>query len=124
MLATENQSRNYWKKFIINLPEDVQWVINKKYFTSFVVPAIIKQHYSVWEDPSDRIILLCKDIGIIQQGHNELEELIEDHNMWAWNICMSIHCLNCKFHKFPCKNLSSFGFNNSKLWGLWEPNFV
>ncbi|MDA9847153.1 hypothetical protein N9C10_04415 [Flavobacteriaceae bacterium] len=85
---------------------------------------IIKKYNPIWDDPSDRIIELCKDVGTIQQGHHELEELIEDHNMWAWKLCTSIHCLNCKFHKFPCKNLSALGFNNPKLWGLWEPNFV
>ena len=124
MSATKSQSNFCWKKFITNLPEEIQWLINKKYFSSFVIPTIIKQHHSVWEDPSDRIIALCKDIGTIQQGHHELEELIEDHNMWAWEICTSVHCLNCKFHKFPCKNLANFGFKNDKLWGLWEPNFV
>lgn len=106
------------------MPEDLQFVINKKYFSSFVVPVIIKKHRFVWEDPSDKIIKLCKDIGTIQQGHHELEEMIEDHNMWAFEVCTSIHCLNCKFHKFPCKNLADLGFENTKLWGLWEPNFV
>ena len=125
MSAIESQLNNCWKKFPRNLPEELEIYINKKYFSSFVFPSLIKNHNSVWnDDPSDRIIELCKDTGTIQQGHHELEELIEDHNMWAWEICTSVHCLNCKFHKFPCKNLSVFGFNNEKLWGLWEPNFV
>lgn len=124
MSDTENQSKICWQKFMRNLPGDIQWEINKKYFSSFVVPVIIKQHHFIWEDPSDRIIKLCKDIGTIQQGHHELEELIEDHNRWALYICTSVHCLNCKFHKFPCRNLATYGFKNKKLWGLWEPNFV
>ena len=124
MSGTEHQSNTSWKKLIANLPDDIQWLINKKYFSSFVVPNIIKQHKSIWENPSDEIIALCRDTGTIQQGHHELEELIEDHNMWAFDVCTSIHCLNCKFHKFPCKNLAHFGFNNTKLCGLWEPNFV
>ena len=107
-----------------NLPEDIHWLINKKYFSSYVSPLIIKKYNSIWDNPSDRIIELCKDVGTIQQGHHELEELIEDHNMWAFELCISNQCLNCKFHKFPCKNLADFGFNNTKLWGLWEPNFV
>lgn len=112
------------KEDILILPDDLQWIIWKTYFSKFVSVQIVSDHKFVWENPSQNLISLCKDVGCIQQGHHCLEEMIEDENMWAYEHCMDIHCDNCKVFGFPCSNLAHYGFQNSAICELWEPNFV
>ena len=63
------------------LPHDIQWFIWKTFYTTFVVPKIVCDSELLWENPSDNLMDLCKDKGCIQQGHHELCEMIEDHNL-------------------------------------------
>lgn len=106
------------------LPEDIQWYIWRIVFKQNVVPDILTNHKFIWEDPSDQLLDLCRDPGCIQQGHSELEEMIEDQNMWCWEVCVHEQCDNCRVHGFPCLNLAAYGFENSKIAGHWQPNFV
>lgn len=106
-----------------SLPEDIQWYIWRMVFSQTVINDVVTKHKIVWEDPSDRLLELCKDPGCIEHGHNELSDLIEDENMWVWNLCVSEKCDNCIAHGFPCKNLSYYGFNIPKLGCQWQANF-
>ena len=105
-------------------PGDIQWLVWRTFFSRFVVGEIQRTYNFRWKDPSQMLIDLCKDLGTIQQGHHELEDMIRDENMWAWKICSSDRCANCEHFGFPCTNLAHFGFNNEKLECLWQPNFT
>ncbi len=84
---------------------------------------LISSQKFTWENPSDNLISLCKDVGTIQQGHHDLEDMIEDHNMWCFHECLKSKCPNCVHYGFPCGNLASHGFNNMNISELWKPNF-
>lgn len=105
------------------LPDDIQWYIWRMVYTQSVVPDIITKYKIVWEDPSDRLLELCKDRGCIAHGHNELSDLIEDENMWSWNLCVNSKCPNCTYNGFPCPNLTHYGFKIPKLDRQWDANF-
>src|SRR6056300_523882 len=106
------------------LPNDVQYLIWRSYYSKFVLTHIINCFDFVWRNPSDRLLELCKDIGTIQQGHIEIYEMIEDHNMRCWYECVNNKCRNCEEYGFPCTNLAIHGFNNVRLDCLWTPNFI
>ena len=106
-----------------DLPEAVQYNILKKISNETWVHDISAKHKFVWTNPSERLIELCKDTGSIQQGHHELDEMIDDCNMWAYKACVNEKCENCKMYGFPCLNLSHYGFENVHLCGIWNPNF-
>ena len=106
-----------------SLPDDIQWYIWRMVYSQTVVNDVITKHKMVWEDPSDRLLELCKDHGCIEHGHNELSDLIEDENMWCWDVCVNNKCLNCSTHGFPCTNLAYYGFNIPKLDCQWQANF-
>ena len=78
----------------------------------------------VWRNPSDDIKELCQDIGCIQQGHHNLEDMIEDHNMWVFKECCESKCPNCEHYGFPCGNLAVHGFQNMDISEIWKPNWV
>ena len=105
------------------LPDGVQYLIWKAYNSTFVMKELISSQTFTWETPSDNLIDLCKDPGTIQQGYHDLEEMIEDHNMWTFEDCVSSKCKNCACYGFPCGNLTCHGFHNMKIAGLWKPNF-
>jgi len=105
------------------LPEDIQWYIWRMVYSQTVLVDVITKHKIIWEDPSDRLLSLCKDRGCIEHGHNELSDLIEDENMWCWNNCVNNRCANCAAYGFPCSNLAYHGFNIPKLDCQWEANF-
>ena len=106
------------------LPSDIQWLIWRTYYSKFVLDSLMNGFDFVWRKPSDRLIELCKDVGTIQQGHMEIHEMIEDHNMWCWETCVGSNCANCEIYGFPCTNLAIHGFNNERLDRLWKPNFI
>jgi len=107
-----------------NLPNDIQWLIWKVFYSNNVIGELHDRQDFIWRNPSENLKNLCKDKGCIQQRYHELEEMIEDHNMWAWKDCTEDKCLNCKAFGFPCANLAWHGFQNYFIEGLWEPNFV
>lgn len=109
---------------LLNLPGDIQWLIWKTYNSTFVMKELVSSQKFLWENPSQQLKNLCQDIGCIQQGHHCLEEMIEDHNMDAWNHCVEEHCMNCQHFGFPCSNLATYAFQNPSIAELWHPNFV
>lgn len=108
---------------IHNLPEDIQWYIWRMYFKQYVVAEFYGKYQFVWENPSDYLKKICKDKGCVQHGHSELEDLIDDENMWCWDVCVGEKCENCKYHGFPCNNLAYYGFMIPGLAGQWDANF-
>ncbi len=116
-LGSEGQAR------LSNLPEDLQWVIWRKYFENHVISDLYGSYQHRWEQPSPRLLELCKDIGCVQQGYSELEDLIEDENMWCWQACTESKCANCVHWGFPCMNLAEYGFGIPELSGQWDANF-
>lgn len=108
------------------LPDDLQWLIYRTYFSSKVVPALERTYQFRWENPSDRLKnLVCDEVGAIQQGHSGLEDMIEDENLQYLTLCTDIKCDNCIYYGFPCTNLAVYGFNNYRMDCLFKyPNFV
>ena len=104
-------------------PGDIQWFIWKTFFSKFILKKI-EETACIWLNPSNHLVELCKDVGTIQQGHMEIQDMIEDHNMVHWCECVNNRCSNCEQYGFPCTNLAMFGFGNRKLDCLWKPNFV
>jgi hypothetical protein len=108
---------------ITALPEGVQYLVWKSFNSSFVLKELLSTHSFLWEIPSELLINLCNDNGTIQQGHHDLEDMIEDHDMWAFKNCIESKCLNCQMFGFPCGNLAIHGFKNHHISELWNPNF-
>ena len=102
------------------LNEDVVWYIWKIYNTNHVLDELMKTYDSVWRDPSLHLqCLVCDDMGSLQHKHNDLWEMIEDHNMHFYNECIDEKCPNCQVYGFPCANLAAYGFENEKLGSIW-----
>lgn len=93
------------------------------YQSQFVFEELVTNHPIIWEDPSDTLLRLCKDVGCIQSGHHELTDLIEDHDMWMWDQCMNYKCENCLYWGFPCDNLAHYCLNVPHLSRQWDPQF-
>ena len=108
----------------LELPEDVQWYIWNIYGKNHVMTELINKFEFVWHEPSDRLKeLVSCDQGAIQHGHHELADMIEDENMWAYNVCVYGRCENCAHYGFPYTNLAVYGFQNTKLNCLFQANF-
>ena len=90
-------------------PIDIQYVIWKTAFSSQVLAQLqLFPVHSLWFEPSSRLKSLCHDLGCYQVGFNDLDDLIEDHNIiYTWS-----HCLNCNICRFPCSHCSEFLFDN------------
>ena len=114
---------NAMPNLFYDLPEGLQYEILKKVSNDTWINDIVYKHKFLWSAPSDRLIELCKDVGTIQQGHHELDDMIDDCNMWAYKLCTNMKCDNCQFTGFPCANLSTYGFENERISGIWQPNF-
>ena len=108
-----------------SLPDDIQWYIWKMLYSQTVVNDIVSKHESVWDDPSDRLLDLCKDPGCMTMSYakDELRDLIEDENMWCWHACVDSDCANCRSYGFPCDNLAMYGFQDMKLARQWKAPF-
>jgi len=99
-----------------DLPEGCQYLIWKSYNSRYVLDELVSNADFVWRNPSLRLVTLCKnDKGVIQLGHSELEDMIDDDRMWAWHACTNSSCSNCKFYGFPCLNLAHHGFRNPNI---------
>ena len=122
-LIRSNEVRSQGEAILRNLPEDLQWYIWRKYFQQHVISDFYGKFRHSWQCPSDRLLDLCRDKGCIQQGHSELEDLVEDENMWCWNSCVSGKCENCAHYGFPCHNLAEYGMEIPRLGCHWEANF-
>lgn len=100
---------------MLDLPEGCQYLIWKSFNSKYVLDELVTKADFVWRNPSLRLVRLCKDPGCLQLGHSELEDMIEDDRMWAWNNCTKRACDNCRFYGFPCLNLAHYGFNNGNI---------
>ena len=108
----------------LELPDDIQWYIWKIYRSNHVMSELFNNFEFVWHNPSDRLkSLVSCDHGAIQHGYHELADMIEDHNMWAYNSCVNDKCMNCQAYGFPCTNLAAYGFQNMELDCLFHANF-
>ncbi len=106
------------------LPEDVQWYIWRTYVKTHLAHDLINTYEFIWHEPSDRLkTLVGCDKGALQHGAHELTDMIDDEDMWAYNICVGEKCANCSHYGFPCLNLSHYGFRNDKLAGVFQVNF-
>jgi hypothetical protein len=102
---------------------DLQWYTWKLYLSNVVLDELVTSHTSVWSEPSRYLKSICEDVGCIQQGHHELTDLIEDHNMIYYNGCVEGHCENCRYFGFPCANLAVHGFGTLSFVCQWDPQF-
>jgi hypothetical protein len=109
-----------------NLPEEIEHIIWKFYFTNNVVKKI-NQLKSVWTSPSDHLLTLCNEIGTIQHKYTDLERIIfankNENTDMVNDFCFKELCMNCLYHKFPCMNAWYYGGFNAKLCGVWSMDF-
>ena len=109
---------------LLGLPEDVQWYIWNLYGKNHVMSELINKFEFIWHKPSYRLMTLVScDQGAIQHGHHELADMIDDDDMWAYNICVHGRCENCAHYGFPCTNSAVYGFRNPYLVCLFHANF-
>lgn len=89
----------------------------------------IKFRVSVWVDPSDRLLELCKDVGCIQLGHTDLTRAVikfDDDSYYekyiddAWSINFDNGCLNCEYYGYPCANFQMYCDLSPKLCEHWK----
>lgn len=105
----------------MELNEDVIWYIWKLYNTHHVLEELVRNPKHIWKNPSETLIeLTCNDVGALQHNHNDLWEMVEDHNLHYYYDCVSSKCLNCQEYGFPCANLSYYGFNNDDITSIWK----
>jgi hypothetical protein len=109
------------------IPQESERLVCNFYFKNNVVEEI-KSIKSVWCDPSDKLIDLCRDIGTIQMQHTDLEKLISNDNentkTIVYEACFKTNCGNCIAWGFPCDNACFYGNINKKLSRLWTINQI
>ena len=109
------------------IPQESERLVWNFYFKNNVVEEI-KSIKSVWCDPSDKLIDLCRDIGTIQMQHTDLEKLISNDNentkTIVYEACFKRNCGNCIAWGFPCDNACFYGNLNKKLSRLWTINQI
>lgn len=109
-----------------NLPEELERIIWKFYFTNNVVKRV-NQLKSIWTRPSDHLITLCNEIGTIQHKYTDLEKIIFANNNQLLDLvidgCFKELCSNCVYHGFPCMNAWFYGGFNDKLCSAWSMDF-
>ena len=109
-----------------NLPEEIERIIWKFYFTRNIV-VNIKKVKSVWCRPSDELVSKCQEIGTIQHGHADLERVIQSTKSEYFDVlhttCLDNLCLNCVHHGFPCLNAWYHGGFDTKLCSVWTMDF-
>ena len=109
-----------------NLPEEIERIIWKFYYSNYIVEAISKIN-SVWHTPSNDLVDICKDKGCIQHGHTDMEKILlsyqGDFVEVVHDTCFKNICLNCVYHGFPCLNACYHGGFDTKLEGIWNMDF-
>ena len=106
------------------LPEEMERQIWRFYYSMYVATQVdSKKKESVWNNPSDRLVVLCSDIGSYQHTHSELEKCIkcekDDIKELVLNGCFETVCANCKFFGFPCANARIYGNMTPKINHKW-----
>ena len=107
-----------------NLPEDILWYIWKIYNTNNVLDELMSRTGFVWYKPSRRLMSLVScDLGALQHNYTDLDQMIEDHNMWVYHECVQLRCMDCAEYGFPCHYLAERGFEKPHLAHTWQANF-
>ena len=107
-----------------NLPEDILWYIWKIYNTHNVLDELMSRTGFTWYKPSRRLMSLVScDLGALQHNHTDLDQMIEDHNMWVYHECVQSRCMDCAEYGFPCHYLAERGFEKPHLAHMWQANF-
>ena len=92
------------------LPIEIEYMIYKIYFSKYVLNEIQWQE-SIWEQPSNQLCLLTRDVGRIQAKHTDLERLFDE--FLPHSNCMEslldmktldwlVPCEDCRWEKFRC----------------------
>ena len=109
-----------------NLPEEIERIIWKFYFTQNTVEEI-KKINSVWCKPSDKLVSICQEIGSIQHKYTDFERVVNlsksDYVGEIHRSCLNNLCLNCLYQGFPCMNAWYYGGFDAKLCNVWTMDF-
>ena len=93
------------------LNEDVLGRIYSMYFGVHVLDQLVAEFPNIWYKPSQRLRdLMSKDTGAFQLGATDLEDYIEDHDMFDYIHIHHEGCLNCQEYCFPCDNCHEYIF--------------
>jgi hypothetical protein len=107
------------------LPEEMERMVWEKYRYMYVFPKL-KESQPIWNNPSDTLLELCKDIGCIQHGHSEMDKTLFSNGNWfamkcdAYISCFSRLCTKCVYEGFPCNDSIHYGSMNPKLTNHWN----
>ena len=92
------------------LPIEIEYMIYKIYFSKYVLNEIQWQE-SIWEQPSQELCLITRDIGRIQSKHTDFERLFDEFlphsNSMESLLDMKtldwlVPCEDCRWEKFRC----------------------
>ena len=96
----------------------------KIYNTHNVLDELMSRTGFTWYKPSQRLMSLVScDLGALQHNHTDLDQMIEDHNMWVYHECVQLRCMDCAEYGFPCHYLAERGFEKPHLAHTWQANF-
>ena len=109
------------------LPEEIERIIWKKYYSSEVVKKINSAKL-IWKNPSDNLLNKTNDIGCYQPKYSDMEKYIyckEEHFELRDIVirCFNKGCNNCNDYGFPCYNATLYGNINNKLSVKWKTKF-
>lgn len=106
-----------------NLPEEIERYIWKLYFSG-AVKTQINSIKSIWINPSDQILNICRDVGCLQHGHSELEKILfedfDEKKQLVNACCFKEVCGNCEIYGFPCLNATIYGGFDERLTEFWK----
>ena len=105
------------------LPEEIERIIWKFYYSKYVVREIYRVK-PIWCIPSDELIEMCCDKGCAQLNHTDLERVLlssgTPHTDIVYEECFENMCENCIYHGFPCANACFYGGFDSRLTQIWD----
>lgn len=106
------------------LPEEMERQIWRFYYSMYVTIQVdSKKEESVWNNPSDRLVVMCSDTGAYQHTYSELEKCVKckeaELKQVVLNECFENVCPNCVYHGFPCANARIHGGLTPKINHKW-----
>ena len=99
------------QKMFSFLPEEMERHIFRFYY-SMNVMAEVKSRESIWNKPSQKLLIICNELGNFQPQYSDLEKCIscKDLDVYAAIInCFNGKCGNCVNWGFPCFNAKFYG---------------
>ena len=108
----------------VSLPEEIERIIWKMYYSSEVISKINSASF-IWNNPSKNLLDKTNEIGCYQQKYSGMEKYIcckEEHFYLKEAItnCFNIGCGNCNAYGFPCENATIYGSLNNKILKKWK----